>query len=328
MRLRFPAEPRHRAWWPVLIAAVLALVLAGCLGSGSEGENGFPPGGATVSPFTGLPAEAGPVLAAKIDNVGPARPHTGLGAADICYVEQVEGGQTRILAVLSSQLPPKLGPIRSARESDIELLRQFGEPALAYSGAQSGLNPLIAAAPLYALPPGKAPDAYFRDSGRSAPHNLYLRPERLLGHAPEASEAADIGFRFGAAPTGGRQETEYTVRYPDSRFDFRWSPADKKWLVAMDGVAARTTDGGRITVSTVVVQRVAVRDSEFRDRWGSVSPFTETVGSGTALVLRDGKAYDARWSRDGERDGTTFTTPSGEPLNFAPGQIWVMLTGR
>ncbi|MEV0372121.1 DUF3048 domain-containing protein [Streptomyces sp. NPDC050636] len=306
----------------------MALGLAGCTDSGSGEETGPKPGGRAASPFTGLPAESGPVLAVKIDNVGPARPHTGLGAADICYVEQVEGGQTRILAVLSSRLPPKLGPVRSARESDVELLGQFGRPALAYSGVQSRLTPLLTAAPLYAVPPGQASDAYFRDGSRSAPHNLYLRPERLLGHAPEASEAADIGFRFGAAPAGGRQETEHTVRYPASRFDFTWSPADKKWLVAMDGAAARTTDGGRTAASTVVVQQVNVRDSEFRDRWGSVSPFTETVGSGQALVLRDGKAYDARWSRDGERGGTTFTTPSGEPLNFARGQVWIMLTAR
>ncbi|TJZ44202.1 DUF3048 domain-containing protein [Streptomyces piniterrae] len=310
-----------------LAAAALALGLAGCANTGPDGDAG--PKSRTVSPFTGLPASSGrPVLAVKIDNVGPARPPTGLGAADICYVEQVEGGQTRILAVLSSRLPPKLGPVRSARESDLELLGQFGRPALAYSGAQTKLLPLIAVAPLYDLPPGKAPDAYFRDRARSAPHNLYLRPERLLGHAPEASEAADIGFRFGAAPPGGREETAYTVRYPASRFDFTWSHSDKKWLVAMDGAAARTTDGGRTAASTVVVQQVNVRDSGFQDRWGSVSPFTETVGSGSAVVLRDGKAYDARWSRAAEQVGTTFTTPAGEPLNFARGQIWVMLTGR
>ncbi|WXK81560.1 DUF3048 domain-containing protein [Streptomyces sirii] len=311
-----------------LVSAVAALGVSGCTRSGSmEGAGPARPGGRVVSPFTGLAARSGPVLAVKIDNVGPARPHTGLGAADLVYVEQVEAGQTRILAVLSSRLPPKLGPVRSARASDIELLGQFGRPALAYSGAQSRLNPQIMAAPLYALPPGKAPGAYFRDGGRAAPHNLYLRPERLLGQAPQASAAADIGFRFGPPPEGGRHETGYTVRYPAARYDFTWSSAGKKWLVAMDGVASRTTDGGRLAASTVVVQRVNVRDSEFRDRWGAVSPYTQTVGSGSALVLRDGRAYDARWRRTAAQDGTEFTTPSGAPLNFAPGQVWVVLTG-
>jgi uncharacterized protein with PIN domain len=314
-----------------VVAAGLAFGLTACgtdSGPGNRQEPSRDAQGRTLSPFTGLPAEPAPVLAVKIDNVGRARPHTGLGAADIVYIEQVEAGQTRILAVLSSHLPPELGPVRSARESDLELLRQFGRPALGYSGAQSKLTPLIRDAPLYAVPPGDAPKAYFRGSDRPAPHNLYVRPERLLAAAPEAEKSADIGFRFGAAPDGGRQVTEHTVRFPAARFSFTWSPNERRWLVSMDGTAMTTTDGGRSKAATVVVQQVTVRESEFGDRWGSVSPYTETVGSGTALVLRDGKAYDARWSRDEERDGTTFTTASGEPLNFAEGPVWVLLTER
>lgn len=87
------------------------------------------------------------VLAVKIDNVAAARPPTGLEKADIVYVEQVEAGLSRILAAYSSDLPPVVGPVRSARETDLELLRQFDEPTLAYSGAQSALQPSIEAAP-------------------------------------------------------------------------------------------------------------------------------------------------------------------------------------
>ncbi|MFK4687988.1 DUF3048 domain-containing protein [Streptomyces pristinaespiralis] len=311
------------------LAAALSVSLFGCTGtepgpdetSTSAAESG-------TSYFTGLPARQGPVLAVKIDNVRAARPHTGLGAADIVYVEQVESGLSRILAVFSSRLPPQIGPVRSARESDLELLRQFGRPALAYSGAQSALRPLIKSAPVAALPQGEAPDAYVRSGDRSAPHNLYLRPERALAAAREVSDASDIGMRFGAAPGGGRPLEEHTVRYPSARYTFSWSPEQKRWLVAMDGSAARTTDGGRLEASTVVVQHTEVRPSSFRDRSGSVSPYTETVGSGTALVLRDGRAYDARWQRASAEGDTVFTDAAGDRLDFAPGQVWVLLTGR
>ncbi|MER7109983.1 DUF3048 domain-containing protein [Streptomyces sp. NPDC000229] len=281
-----------------------------------------------ISPFTGLAAKPAPVLAVKIDNVPPARPHTGLGAADIVYVEQVEAGQTRLLAIYSSQTPRTVGPVRSARESDLELLRQFGRPALAYSGEQSALRPLINAAPLFALTPGDVPRAYFRGQDRPAPHNLYVRPERALAAVPKADKAKDIGFRFGAAPVGGKQVNEHTVRYPAARFTFTWSDTDKRWLVAIDGTPARTTDDGRAAARTVVVQNVDVRPSRFRDRGGNVTPYTETVGSGTALVLRDGRSHEARWSRPAADRGTTFTTPAGQPLTFAPGQVWIVLKGR
>ncbi|HEV7627896.1 MAG TPA: DUF3048 C-terminal domain-containing protein, partial [Streptomyces sp.] len=60
-------------------------------------------------------------------------------------------------------------------------------------------------------------------------------------------------------------------------------------------------------------------------RSGSVTPFTETVGSGRALVLRDGKEYKARWSRPSADGGTTFTDDDGKRLPFARGQVWVAL---
>ncbi|MFE1904952.1 DUF3048 domain-containing protein [Streptomyces gardneri] len=280
------------------------------------------------SPLTGLPARPAPVVAVKIDNVAAARPHTGLGAADLVYVEQVEGGVTRLLAVYSSHLPELTGPVRSARESDISLLAPFGRPVLAYSGAQSALNPLLDAAPLHLVTESTAPGAFRRSPDRAAPHNLYLRPERALATDPAARNAQDIGFRFGAAPPGGTPVDTSTVRFPAARYTFTWSAADRAWRVAMDGREARATDTGPLTPETVVVQRVTIRPSEFQDKFGSVSPYTETTGSGTALVLRDGRSYEARWSRPTADADTTFTTPDGAPLAFAPGQTWVVLAPR
>jgi hypothetical protein len=116
-------------------AAVAAgLIMVVCSACGSSSDSAAPSSGSTASdlaesPLTGLPAPAGPVLAVKIDNVAAARPQLGLDAADIVYVEPVEAGLTRLAAVYSSRLPDAVGPVRSARESDLELLRQFGTPA-------------------------------------------------------------------------------------------------------------------------------------------------------------------------------------------------------
>ncbi|MFH8624350.1 DUF3048 domain-containing protein [Streptomyces vietnamensis] len=324
-----------------LLCALTAAGLYGCSGSGPSEPTPTPttapatppttPPATTptgLSPFTGLPAKPAPVLAVKLDNVPAARPHTGLGAADLVYVEQVEGGVTRLMAVYSSHLPDLAGPVRSARESDIALLGDFGRPALAYSGAQSALTPLLRAAPLHLVTESTAPRAFRRSPDRPVPHNLYLRPGRALAAAPGADDSRDIGFRFGPAPAGGTPVTTSTVRYPAARYTFTWSAADHAWRVAMDGREARATDTGPLTPETVVVQRVTVRPSRFHDRFGSVSPYSQTVGSGTALVLRDGRAHEAHWSRPSATSGTTFTTPAGKPLPFAPGQTWILLAPR
>lgn len=171
---------------------------------------------------------------------------------------------------------------------------------------------------------GKVPDAWYRGTGKAAPHNLYLRPRRLMDSAP-GDAALTTGFRFGAAPKGGTPETSRTVRFPSARFTFTWSADRERWLVAMDGTPTVTTDGTSVAPATVVIQYVKVRASRYHDFLGNNTPFTESVGSGTARVLRDGRAFDANWTRPEAADGTRFTSPDGTPMNFAPGQVWVVL---
>jgi len=268
----------------------------------------------------------GPVLAVKIDNIKEARPSTGLRSADIVYVLPVEGGLSRLMAVFSSRFPPVIGPVRSAREDDLELLRQFGRPAFAYSGATPHLLPFIHRAPivdLYAGLPGIASD-YFRSPKRVAPHNLYARTPALLADANGASKASDIGFRFGPRPPGGRGVPSYSVSYPAASFTFRWSAPAGRWLVWMDGAPARATEGGQLGGSTVIIQYTRITTSRFLEA-GSRPPYAVSTGSGRAVVLRDGQEFTVRWSRPSAAGGTTFTLPDGRRMLFAPGQVWVVL---
>ena len=199
-----------------------------------------------------------------------ARPQTGLGRADIVYVLPVEGGLTRFMAIFSSQFPPVIGPVRSAREDDLPLLRQFGHPAFAYSGAQPHLLPVVERAPVVDLYDGLV-GGYYRDNHRVAPYNLYARTSQLLAEAHGASRAHDIGFRFGPAPSGGMPTAAMTVPYPAASFTFRWSAALHRWQVWMDGVPAMTTDGGQLSTPTVVVQYTTVGVSHFPE-WGGPGP--------------------------------------------------------
>lgn len=277
------------------------------------------------SPFTGLPVPAGPVLIVKIDNVRQARPPLGLTAADLVYVEPVEAGLSRLVAVFSSRLPDTVGPVRSARETDLDLLPQFGTPALAYSGAAPQLLPRLAAARVVNVSPAQAPQAYYRDPARRAPHNSFAHPAQLLATAPAAGVASDIGLRFGDAPPSGTPTSHETAGYRAAAFTFDWSAAEGRWLIGADGAPLLAAEGGQLGAPTVVLQSVAIGPSGISDVLGNASPYAETVGAGDALVLRDGTRYPARWSRPTADSGTTFTTVDGQPLRFARGQIWTVL---
>jgi hypothetical protein len=326
---------RHKAVIVVAAVVVLAGLVTGVLLAfgGGQAENAAAPSGTAQqlrSPFTGEPVRAlNPVLAVKINNIVHARPQTGLTHADIVYVLPVEGGLSRFLAVFSSGYPPVVGPVRSAREDDLQVLQQFGRPAFAYSGATPALLRYIhRSARIVDLYAGTA-RGYYRDNNRVAPYNLYAHTAQLLAQAPGASRARDIGFRFGPPPPGGTVTGSASVSYPAASFKFTWSAAKGRWLVSMDGAAAVTTDGGPLTPATVVIQHTTVRTSRFLE-YGKPPPFAESVGSGTAEVLRDGKAWMTHWSRPNAEAGTSFTTTTtttttGQPMTFATGQVWIVL---
>ena len=274
------------------------------------------------SPFTGLPTDlAAPVLAVKIDNVAPARPQTGTTAADLVYVEPVEGGLTRLLAVFQSRIPPVIGPVRSIRETDLQLLARLSAPALAFSGEAPALRPLLAEAPIVDVSSSAVPAAYYRDRDRPSPHNVYARTAALSGGGPPR----DVGFRFGPLPADGRATVHVTVDYPSASISVDWLTAERRWLFGVDGAPLLATEGGRPGAATVVLQRVVVRDTAVRDAAGNPSPFAESVGTGAAVVLRDGQAFDGTWSRPSPEAPTTFTRPDGTPLTFATGPVWVLL---
>ena len=261
------------------------------------------------------------MLAVKVDNAAAARPPIGIGAADVVYVEPVEAGITRLVAVFGSRYPPAVGPVRSARETDMGLLAQFGRPTLAFSGAAPELSSCLGSASLQDGSQAREPDAYYRGEG-DAPHNLFVRPSRLPEGLPWSPYAP---LTFGPVPAGGTPSPYREVRYPNASVGFQWSPADGRWLVSFDGRPYAAADTGRLAPATVVLQTVPQRASDVSDSAGNRTPYVETTGAGRALVLRDGRAFEARWSRSSPEAGTSYTTPSGRPLEPAPGQVWVVL---
>lgn len=296
----------------VLVAATVAVVLA----TRDGGQD-------STAPAT--PAPAAPVLAVKIDNIAEARPATGLGSADVAYVEPVEGGLTRVLAVFSGERPPVIGPVRSARETDYDVLAQYGKPVFSYSGAAPPVVQALHTAPLadriVNASPAEVPAAFYRDNSRAAPHNLFVHSEQLpAGDGP----APETVFPRGAAPAGGTPATEYKVNFAAASYEFRWSAG--KWLIWVDGKPFTSTESGQLTAGTVIAQKVATHPATYAEETQTVTaPVAETIGTATATVLRDGQSFAATWSRPDAAAGTTFTV-DGRPLPLAEGPVWILLT--
>lgn len=281
--------------------------------------------------LSGRVGSNGPVLVVKVDDTAPAHPQIGIEDADVVYVEQVEAGLTRLAVVFSSILPDRVGPVRSARISDIDIFGQYGRVAFAYSGAQSKMLPLIAAANWIDLGAQRQPPSiYTRDANRNAPVNMVLLPQALLDRAAERDQrpvnATSVGWTFGAMPEGGQRISSVEVRWPSTRYRIAW--ADKRFTLSQDGREERTESGEAFSPSTIVIQLVKISPSEFGDRYGGVTPKSETIGSGKALVLRNGRAFTVDWSRPSLTAPTTWTRADGSAMPFARGQVWVLIADQ
>ena len=287
-----------------------------------------------VNSLSGRIGSDGPILVVKIDDTPPAHPQAGLEDADVVYLEQVEGGATRIAALYSSKYPEVVGPVRSARISDIEIFAQYGKFGFAYSGAQQRLTTVINASNIFNMSAERFGyyEPYFRDESRYAPVNLYLYPNILLekAHAKDIyfEKANKSGWVFGSTTSGGRKVLGVDFSWPAVKYGADWDKVSKKWLIRQNGEPKMAKSGIQLGADTLVVQLVAITDSEFGDKFGGVTPLSETVGTGKAYVLRNGERFVTTWNRPTANSGTTYSFSDGTVMNFDPGQVWVALTDR
>jgi len=280
--------------------------------------------------LSGRVGENGPVLVVKIDDTRSARPQIGIEYADVVYIEQVEGGLTRLAAVFSSRFPQRIGPVRSARISDIDIMSQYGRVGFAYSGAQRKLLPVIAAANLQDIGANRLGSTiYTTDPNRRRPYAMVLRADLLLEKISENGYAIDtaknIGFVFAKEQIGGVDTEKVVMNWPGSTYSAKWSQQEERWLLTHDGVINSAESGVVLGPTTLIVQIVTITDSGYGDKFGGVTPLSETIGSGKAYVLRNGKRFLTTWNRAFADSGTTFTLSDGTQMKFAPGQVWVAL---
>ena len=284
--------------------------------------------------FTGLAGENRQILVVKIDDTNAAHPQIGVEDADLVYVEQVEGGLTRLAAIYTSKLPPLIGPIRSARISDIELLAQFGRVGFAYSGAQSKMRPVIAEANLENLSAERNPPSiYGKDPNRIGPVDMILKPELLLERANanpkiRIETATASIFAFGDAPKGETNTAIAKIKWPSAKYELRWDSANEKWLIYFNEKPNMAANGEHLYADTAIIQIVSITPSIYGDKFGEITPFSKTTGSGKAVMLRDGFSYQISWQRNLETDVTTWKSEDGGVANFKPGRTWIFLTDK
>lgn len=289
-----------------------------------------------VYPLTGMPVTnaanaARPALSVKIDNVSGARPQTGLNGADIVTVELVEGGLTRIFATYQSQSIPIMGPIRSARPVDADLLHELGGGIFAYSGAAAGeIAPVIDHGNTIRLANDDGAPGFHRDNSRRAPENLYGNMNDLYAAGLKRGHPGPPPQLFTYSPqapaTGGATVAGVTLNYSDfSSSAWKWEASSGHWVRTQDRTPDVTTDDGQAYTTNVVVLQVGIRGTGIFDQAHNEDPLPVVTGTGTGWVLRDGQMFQVNWSRPTFNDQLQLQLPGGGAMPLHPGSTWMEL---
>jgi Protein of unknown function (DUF3048) N-terminal domain/Protein of unknown function (DUF3048) C-terminal domain len=345
MRMSRMRRARPVARRAVAVLAAGVLVLTGCSKHAAPAAAPTPPPPTTpppttsaapsrpapkppvTNPLTGRPGmPRGPVLAVKIDNTSAGRPQIGLDAADVVYVEQVEGGATRLVAVYASRYPARVGPVRSVRNGDPELLSAYGRAGLVFSG---GAGRPLATLHHSVLRDLSGAGGYSRDGSRHAPYNLVNALSVLAGRLPAVVRARDVGFRWSDTDprlAGARHVLRMTALVGRVGVSFGFDPRTHRWVETIGGRHVRAASGAEISTPNVIVQFCPVTvDHTDVDVLGSPSAYTHTVGRGPVVIFRDGRAITGTWVRAKAGGITRYLDRSGKDITLRTGGAWVLL---
>jgi hypothetical protein len=290
-----------------------------------------------VAPLTGLPqpdpARLNRVaLAVKIDNVDPARPQAGLGAADVVYEEMVEDGLTRLIAVFQSTDAARVGPVRSTRTTDLDVVAPLNHPLYAYSGGNPSYVAQLRAGPVTDVGADADGGAYFRSGPHAQPHNLYTSTPALFRAATGTPHPPGPLFTYRAAAqpldNPAVPASHLALSFPMAAVGWDWDAAAQVWKRSQNG-SADVDETGQLTAANVIVQLIPYVTDGYAVGEGISPPPPipkgQSVGSGTALVLTGGGVINANWTKTSSAAATVFTDSTGKPIALAPGRTWVEL---
>jgi hypothetical protein len=281
-----------------------------------------------TSLINGLPVEDATlldrrVLAVKIDNHPLARPQSGIDQADM-VMEMLVEGITRFITIWHESDSDYLGPNRSGRPTDANLLPAFNEPTFTISGAQGWVQNMITGNGVNLIK--ELSTGTFRVSGRRAPHNLYVDTFILRETADEREYANEPPegpiWTFGQMPADASPASSVDIAFLGNRVVWDWDETEGLWLRTAQGSESivRDQEGEETRVGVPVM--VALYTNQY-----SVNglPSSEVTGSGEAYVFANGEYVSGTWEREELTDWFTLTDAEGNVMNVPPGKVWVSL---
>ncbi len=316
------------------------------------GPSNFPD---NVDPLTGIVVTDTQILnrrpvSVKV-NIVPRtsnRPPWGLSYADIVYDYYHNAGYSRFHAIFYGKNASLVGPIRSGRLLDSELVHMY-QSIFAYGSADAIINGrffnsdfsdrLLLEGNQQSCPP-TAVEPFCRFGPET--FDILLGDTALMS-GKITSEGVSNGRQnldgmsfYSATPPNGVSGKQVYVRYSGDNYT-RWDydPATGKYLRFQDSVfdtgqgesyepLTDRLNNQQLSASTVVV--VMARHEFFQQPPAEIIEI-QLSDTGTAYAFRDGQMYQVQWNRPTINSVLSLTNADGSPFPYKPGQTWFQVVG-
>jgi hypothetical protein len=260
-----------------------------------------------------------------IENTDAARPHSGISVADIVYEVAMEKySTTRFLAIFSSVLPEKVGPVRSARIPFVLLAKQWMLPYAHYGAAKSGDGDAYSLIKNIRWPirfdgvSGLNDDWYFRDNKRSSPHNAYFNAQAASVKIP--SITLKRGFSFSDEVFNGTDVTSLTIDIVATvSVGYVYDPGVNKYQRFINGKPMMdASNGTQVAVSNIIVLQAPHQ---------TVTPtqyvLVDFNAGGPLSVFSGGKMITGTWKMVDSM--IQYLDDQGHPIVLTVGNTWIQI---
>ena len=275
-----------------------------------------------------------------LNNMVVALPQAGVSHVDILYEFPVEGGITRMLAIIQdiSELDT-IGSMRSARYYFVSVAESY-DAIFAHAGdsyvarahmsnrGTDNLNGVAGAARFFMRDPARRSSMGFEHSMMAVGERLYEGiPNFGFRTVHESDFNQTLLFTENAAPTNGGAAREITARITASKNSyFTYYPEYGQYFMRQfnrDFIDSETDERVGFTNILLVHTSVTARPG---DRAGL--RMVETTGEGTGFFINGGRYTEIRWSRADETAPFEYTLLDGSPLYLGVGRTFIGIVPR
>ncbi len=295
-----------------------------------------------VNPLTGLVVEdpekleRRPVLIKVSNYPASLRPHSGLSYADIVFSYFIGVGMTRYLALFYGQDATQVGPMRSGRLIDPQIVNLYGG-FLGMVGADKTVWAEIAKALpgrfLTEMPvncPALCNNGYGTAFANTAAFTERVRELGLDDERPEL-----FGMKFDESVPEGGVEAEklwlYISYYNQVEWEYR--PDVGLYLRSQeeaqsDGTVKLKPMTDRLTGEQLAFENVLVLFAWHKIIQPELIDIElQSVEGGRALLFRDGQVFEITYTASTPITPLLFFDMNGEHIAFKPGTTWVEIVG-